>query len=177
MHKRHEYWFLGILGLIGVLSSCTPSNDGSNSAGAERRNATARFIESIPATNRSVAWIDGETIHLPVVGLSIDKVEMLQEASRELRIVIDKGDWSVEQLEKAQLTLTLKLDRLIRGTGFSTDRGRSKIVVDVSPESQQEVLLKVSQMTAEDLGGVDPAVVTLEVGQVDQGAIGRTSNS
>jgi hypothetical protein len=129
----------------------------------------------------SVVWLDPVTnvTHIPVVGLSEDRIKTLRDQVQSFEdIVIDKGDWSVKQLENLQTTLVEKFQGppIVphNGIGIATKRGKSQVKLLVLPQHQAAARGVVAQLTPTELGGVDASSIELEVGDVGIADIGPT---
>lgn len=128
-----------------------------------------------------MAWTDPATgvVHLPVVGVADQKLTDLKLASSKFGVEIDSGDWSIRQLEHARDVLLERLhsavgDKVL-GSGLSSDRGRSRLVVRVTREAERTAQAVVTDLRADALGGVDPAVIRLEAGEIDVAEPGPSS--
>lgn len=158
--------------VIWAMSACIASismgcSDSGESKVVPRKELVA-LISSIPSSQRSVIWVDDATgvTYLPLVGVDDERVAEIRAAGDSLNLKIVRGDLSILQLEQAQSILSEKLAGMSLGIGLSTDKGQAYIFVKVSSELESAVRQRISMLAPEDLGGVDPQVIRLELGVV-----------
>ena len=158
---------LTLLAVVPLLAVSCSSVRGTQAA--SDRQAAADFVNSLSQSERSVSWYDDRrnVTHLPVVGLSDERIRNLQTRADDLKIVIDRGDWSINQLERAQ---AVALDRLreigvqVLSAGLTTERGTSRVLVKVLAPDESPARRLIGELTAVQLGGVDPSAIVLDVG-------------
>lgn len=142
-----------------------------------QRRAFARISSALGDDRRGVAWYDpaDDSTHLPVVGLSPQSIAELQaEGQRQMatKLVVERGDFSVAQLERIRDRVLSRLKPWVSAdlttkngdgnrvsAGLSTERGKSYVLVNITPSFEPKARSVLAEMNRTDLEGGGAEVI------------------